>query len=290
MNSKKRLLKISAFNGCKTLLTAASIILIYSINTFAGVLVAPTSIIMSDTKRTGRLTIQNPTDKPKEVSINFSYGIPESDSLGNISVELKDSAITNPKSAVEWVRAFPRRMVLEPNASQVVRFVAKPPKDLPDGEYWARVVVTSQEGATNLPTAGDDEKITTHLNMIMQTALVLKYRTGNLISKLEVAGTKHIITDSTTTLFVDMVNRGNVSYVGIVNYRLLDNRNREIFQDAMEFAVYTELRRKLTIPIPEGNYEKPYKVEISISNEGRTDIPPDLMVYGNSIEFTTVID
>ena len=58
----------------------------------AGVLVAPTSVILSDRKRTGRLTVQNPSDKPQEITIGFTYGIPLSDSLGNISLDLRDSA------------------------------------------------------------------------------------------------------------------------------------------------------------------------------------------------------
>ena len=37
----------------------------------AGVLVAPTAVILSDKSRTGRMTIQNPTNLPKEVRVAY---------------------------------------------------------------------------------------------------------------------------------------------------------------------------------------------------------------------------
>ncbi len=265
-------------------------LLLTAIELTAGVLVAPTSLILSDKKRTGRLTVQNPSDKPNEVTIAFSFGLPESDSLGNVRIILQDSAVTDPQSSLGWIQAFPRKMVLQPNSSQIVRFVARPPNDLPDGEYWCRVVVKSQSGETSIPVPSDDDKITTKLNMIMQTAIICKYRTGNLISKLEVTGTDIDLMDTTVNVRVSMTNRGNVSYVGVLTARLLDADNREIFKRSTDLAVYRDLTRKMELPITGREFTEPYHVEISISNEGRSDIPPEDMVVGNSIEFTTLVE
>jgi len=256
----------------------------------ASVLVAPTAVFLSDADRTGRMTIQNPTDKPKEVSIFFSFGLPESDSLGNVQVRLQDSGITDTRSAVDWLKAFPRKMVLAPGATQVVRFVARPPKDLPDGEYWARIVVRSQESQTSLPSQAGDDKITTKLNMIIQTAIILKYRTGNLVAKLDVVDTQVVSLDSAVNIFVNMENRGNVSYVGILQGRLLDAKNREISTERINLAVYHSLIRRLHLPFAEGNFQKPYHVEIFITNEGRKDLDPQNMIVGNKILLTMAAD
>jgi P pilus assembly chaperone PapD len=234
----------------------------------AGVLVAPTSVILSDRKRTGRLTVQNPTDKPKQVEIRFSFGMPVSDSAGNIRLNLQDSAVTDERSALGWIKAFPKKMILDPNSSQVVRFLARPPRDLADGEYWARIMVRSQEGETTIPLPTNNDKITTKLNMIMQTAIVLKYRSGNLVSKLEVQETEVFQTDTIITAFIDMVNRGNVSYVGILNCRLVDAGGREISKADIDLAVYREL---------------------TISTDGRKDIAAEDMIAGNRIEYTTIV-
>lgn len=257
----------------------------------AGVLVAPTSVILSESDRTGRMTVQNPTDKPKEVTIRFSFGIPESDSLGNVTVVMKDSTeIDNPRSALGWVRAFPRKMVLAPGATQVIRFVATPPRDLPDGEYWARIMVRSQESQPTIPNPEDADKITTQLNMIMETAIVLKYRTGDLIARLDVPESDIVKTDSLVSVYFDLNNRGNTSYVGVLNCSLVDADDHEIVGKRLDFAVYEDLKRRIDLPLLNATAKLPWKLNVTISTEGRNDIPPEELITGNRIEFTKVVD
>jgi len=264
--------------------------LLVVINLKAGVLVAPTSVYLSEHDRTGRMTVQNPSDKPKEISIFLSFGIPESDSLGSVNIRLQDTAVTDTRSAVDWIRVFPRRIILAPGETQVVRFVAHPPKDLPDGEYWARIVIRSEEGRTDIPSATQTDGITTTLNMIMQTAIALKYRTGNLISKIEVADTRIKDSDSVVSVVIDMINRGNVSYVGLLTSRLLDADNKEIATKQIDLAVYRKLSRHFILPVDKGDYKKPLKVNVLISNEGRKDIRSEYIVMGNKVEYSLLVE
>jgi len=256
----------------------------------ANVLVAPTSVILSDKQRTGRMTVRNPTNKPVEIEIRFSYGLPVSDEQGNVKVVFQDSLVTDPHSALGWIKAFPRKMILDPNTSQTIRFLARPPKDIQDGEYWARIMVRSQEGQTTIPTPSSREGISTRLNMVMQTAIVIKYRKGNLLSKIEVIDTEVMQNDSSVIALIDMKNRGNVSYVGILKCRLLDARNKEISMDKIDLAVYYDLLRRVELPITEGNFTPPYKVEVSISTDGRSDIPPQDLIIGNKIEYVATVE
>jgi hypothetical protein len=232
------------------------------------------------------MTIQNPGNTPGEVTIGFSFGLPESDSLGNVRVRLDDSAINDPRSAATWVKAFPRKLIIPPNGSQIVRFVARPPDTLPDGEYWARIVIESQEGTTSLPTPSADDQITTKLNMVMRTAIMLKYRTGDLVAGLRLNNTDAIRTDSTIDVLVDMTNTGNVSYLGILTCRLLDANDQEINSHALQLAVYYDLKRRVSFPLPAGEFKSPYKVDVSISSRGRRDIPAKDMIYGNELSYT----
>lgn len=252
----------------------------------AGVLVAPPVVFISEQGRTGRLTVQNPTDAPKEVSITFSFGLPESDSLGNVNIHLQDSNVTDPRSAMGWVTAFPRKLIIPANGSQIVRFVANPPKDLPAGEYWARVVVEAQEGVTEIPSPTADDQITTKLNMVMRTAVMLKYRTGDLVARLELVDAKARKVDGDVELLVDFANRGNVSYVGMLDCRLLDADNKQISRSDIQLAVYHSLKRRITLPVGEGEFKEPFKVEVSVSSKGRKDIPAENMIYGNEISYT----
>jgi len=256
----------------------------------AGVLVAPSIVILSDKNRTGRLNLQNPSNTPKEVSISFSFGIPESDSLGNVNIHLKDSAVTDPRSALGWIKAFPRKLIIPANGSQIVRFVANPPKNLTDGEYWARIVVESQEGATSIPLATKGDKITTKLNMIMRTAVMIKYRTGDLVAALKLNDAQAKKKDSLINVLVDLSNEGNVSYIGLLKCRLVDAEGKEISKNKIQLAVYHDLKRSMTLPLKDGNYKKPYKVEVTITNKGRKDIPVDEMVFGNDISYTMTLN
>lgn len=266
-----------------------ALLLISSSAAFGGVLVAPTSVFLSETDRTGRITVQNPTDKPKEISIHIAYGIPLSDSLGEVQIALMDSGVTDPRCAMDWIKAFPQRVVLAPNSTQVIRLRANPPKDLLDGEYWARIVIRSQEGQTTLPTPDNAEKITAKLNMVMQTAIVLKYRTGNLLSKLEVLKTDIQQNDSSVITTIAMANRGNVSYVGVLTCRLLDAAGKEISKNDMDLAVYYELTRRIKLPIKGSGFARPFKVEVYITTDGRTDIADTDMIAGNVVNYSLLV-
>ena len=257
---------------------------------FAGVLVAPTVIFISDKDRTGRLNIQNPTNEPREITIRLAYGLPESDSLGNVHVELRDSGVTDPRSALGWIKAFPRKVIVPPNGTQVIRLVARPPQDLADGEYWARVVVTSREGTTALPVEGGEETIQTTLNMVMQTALMLKYRAGECVTHLEIGDSKTIVHDDRVDVLVDMQNTGNTSYMGVLTCRLYDAKNTLVVEKAHDVAVYRNLKRRIELPYDPAKFTRPFSVDVSITSEGRTDVAPDDMIHGNDITYSVAAD
>ncbi|MEZ5358590.1 MAG: hypothetical protein R3F48_07125 [Candidatus Zixiibacteriota bacterium] len=256
----------------------------------AGVLAAPTVVVLSDQNRTGRINLENPSAKPKEVEIYFSFGLPESDSLGNIQLTLQDTNIADPRSCAEWIRAFPRKVILPPNGSQVVRLVARPPKDLEDGEYWARIVVRSQEGETELPMAEQNDQITTKLNMIMQTAISLKYRTGELAAEVKLRNLDVKKKENTVEILADLESTGNVSYLGIFDCRLLDADNKVISISDGNIAVYRDMRKRINLPIKQGEFKEPYTVDLKITCEGRTDIDRKDIVFGNEITYSAIVE
>jgi P pilus assembly chaperone PapD len=288
MIENKRLLRKLSPANCWVSAMLLILILSMTVELFAGVLVAPTVVFLSDKSRTGRLTIQNPSNLPKDVTISFSFGLPASDSVGDIYLTLQDSNVTDPRSALEWVKAFPRKVVLPPNGSQVVRVVANPPAGLADGEYWARIVISAQEGETTIPASGQNGGISTKLNMVTQTAIVLKYRTGALLSDLQIQGAAVQKTPTQVWAIVDLINRGNVSYVGILKCRLLDQNNNEISNNQVDLAVYRNLKRRIGLPVT--NNKLPAQIEITISNEGRTDIAPEDVVPGNKISYNLKVN
>lgn len=266
------------------------LLILTAVNLAAGVLVAPTVVILSDKNRTGRINVENPGNESKEVEISFSFGLPVSDSLGRVTIALADSNVTDPRSALNWIKAFPRKFRLEPNSSQVVRLVARPPGDLASGEYWAQIVVQSQEGQTSFPVDADTDAITTRLNMIMKTVIAMKYRTGDLTAELELTGMAVQQIDSQVVVLCDLANRGNISYLGVLTCRLMDAEEREISFHKSNLAVYRDLRRGIYLPVKEGEFKKPFKIDLHISGEGRTDVPREDMIFGNEITYSANVE
>jgi len=267
-----------------------ALFLTFAGSALANVLVAPTVVFIDDKSRTGRMEVHNPGQLPREVTIHFSYGLPTSDSLGNVSVVLQDTGIVDPRSAMDWIKAFPKRLVIAPGATQVVRLVATPPANLKDGEYWARIVVRSQEGETSIPVASTNGAISTKLNMVMQTAIMLKYRKGAVTSQIELKEAHAVTTDTSLTVTVSLASTGSASYVGTLGIRVLDATKKELVQQRSDLAVYRELKRKVDIPIGKSSGKKPYQIEISISTDGRTDIMPADIIQGNKIQYSLSVE
>ena len=256
----------------------------------ASVLVAPTVVVLSDQQRTGRMVLRNPSDQAQEVSVDFKFGLPLTDSLGNMSLPLLDSGVTDPHSALGWVRAFPRRIVLPPGAEQTVRFVASPPRDLPEGEYWSRVVISSQNAQPPALQQTEEGTISARFNTIIQTAISLKYRKGDLISRVELIGAHAVRNDSTVSVFVDMSNRGNVSYLGVLKVQLVDANGKELQERSENTAVYYDLRRRFDFALPDSGITEPLQVQVMISTEGRKDVPSNEIVPGNAVEYSFAVE
>jgi hypothetical protein len=181
-------------------------------------------------------------------------------------------------------------VVIPPNGTQVVRLVASPPQNLPDGEYWARIVVTSQEGQARMPVGDSAEQITTKLNMIMQTAIMLKYRSGECVARLDITGRKAWAEDGMLKVLLDMVSTGNTSYMGVLTARVYGADGSELMKKDQDIAVYRELRRRIDLPIDLDAYPGPYTIEVSVSSEGRNDVAPEDLIPGNAFTYTMNVE
>ena len=112
----------------------------------SAVTVSPNALFIDSRTRSGVLTLYNPGTTAEEIEITFAFGYPRSDLAGAISVALADSAPAGEPSVLGFVRAFPRRLRLEPGQRQTVRILMQPPAGLPEGEYWGRVLIRSRGG------------------------------------------------------------------------------------------------------------------------------------------------
>lgn len=235
----------------------------------AAVSVSPTALYIDSRTRTGVLTLHNPGTLPEEVTIDFAYGYPQSDTAGNIAVNVTREPAAGEPSALAWMRAFPRRLQLQPGQRQVVRVMVEPPAGLAAGEYWARVLITSRGGQPPIEQAQGDQV----LHLEVQTTLVMaaNYRNGDVSTGVAIASAAARQTGTDVQLQLDLRRTGNAAFLGSLRADLVDARGTVLGSTFDDLAVYTTMRRRLTIPVPAGA-TGPLQVRMTINTE-RDDLP-----------------
>jgi hypothetical protein len=251
-------------------LLAAAALMAGLAETAHAVTVSPTALYIDSRTRTATLTLYNPGSLPAEVSIDFAYGYPQSDAEGNVSVPLTLEPAAGEPSAMDWMRAFPRRLVLQPGQRQVVRVLVEPPPELPDGEYWARVLVSSRGGQPPIESTQGDVQ----LQLNVQTTLVMaaNFRKGAVGTGVEVARAAAVRDGTDVSLEVEMQRTGNAAFLGRLRADVLDERGTVVATAWDDIAVYRTMLRRLAIALPEGT-AGPLEVRLTIDTE-RQDLPP----------------
>lgn len=230
--------------------------------------VSPTALYIDSRTRTGVLTLYNPGSLPEEITIDFSYGFPQADSAGNVSVPLtKEPAAAEP-SALAWMRAFPRRLLLQPGQRQIVRVLVEPPAGLADGEYWARIMISSRGGQPPIEQTQGDVRL--QLNVTTTLVMAANYRKGDLRTGVNVTSASARRTGDGVQLTVDLSRNGNAAFLGRMRAELLDGRGEVLATLYDDVAVYRTMRRRLTFPAAAG--AAPAAVRIHIDTE-REDLP-----------------
>ncbi|HUH12164.1 MAG TPA: hypothetical protein VMK65_03605 [Longimicrobiales bacterium] len=214
------------------------------------VTVTPAALFIDHRTRSASLTLHNPGLTAEEIEITFAFGYARSDEHGRIQVVFLDSVPPYEPSAVPFLRAFPRRLRLEPGQRQLVRILVQPPRDLADGEYWARVMVASTGGQPPIEQRTGDVRLQLEVRTVF--AVALNYRHGSVATGLEVEDARVEATDSTLDLLLDMERQGNAAFLGHVVVELLDDRGRVVAEVEQDVAVYRRILWRFPLALPEG--------------------------------------
>jgi hypothetical protein len=231
--------------------------------------VSPTALYIDSRTRTGVLTLYNNGSLPEEITIDFAFGYPTSDSLGNLSVAVTREPLPGEPSAMAWMRAFPRRLILQPGQRQIVRVMVEPPAGLAEGEYWARVLITSRGGQPPIEETQGDLRLQLHV----ETTLVMaaNYRNGAVSTGLDVAAERAWTTPEGVHIEMDLARTGNAAFLGRMRADLLDAGGQVVGTAWDDVAVYRTVRRRHLIPLPPGT-RGPLSVRVSVDTE-RDDLP-----------------
>lgn len=246
----------------------------------AAVNVSPAVLYIDARTREGVVTLYNSGKQAEEIELGFQWGTHVSDADGVVRLVLADSAPAGAPSALPWLRAYPRRLVLAPGESQVVRVIVRPPAGLAAGEYWARLVVNA------VPQVPAVEKTQGQATMRLRigTRIVggLHYRVGRLSTSLSVERASAARGGDKVHLTLDLARGGNAAFIGRLRARLLDARGAVVGAEHVEpITVYRGLRWRFTIPTADA--ARVASVEYTLDTE-RADLPQGTVLRADPVQ------
>jgi hypothetical protein len=238
------------------------------------VTVSPNALFIDSRTRSGVLTLYNPGTTAEEIEITFAFGYPRSDLAGAISVVLADSAPTGEPSVLGFVRAFPRRLRLEPGQRQTVRVLMQPPAGLAEGEYWGRVLIHSRGGRPPV----EQQQGGIRMQIDLETVIVgaVNYRNGTMRTGVKMDSARASVSPRADSVHVvaDLSRLGNAAYLGRMTLELVSGEGKVLGTTEEDFAVYRSLRKVESIAVPTGASLRGATVRYRFTTE-RPDIDPE---------------
>ncbi len=186
-----------------------------------GVMVAPHAVFIDHSQRSGSVLLYNPGTEPVEVTISTIFGYPTTDSTGGIKLDTlaADSAV----SALAWIQAFPRRLTVGPRERQTVRLLARPPVELPTGEYWLRLVIAAQAGRVPITGVSDTTAIQVGLKLEVRTIIGVNYRKGPVTTGLSLSNLRAQLAGDSVITRARLERRGNAAFIGMIRETIVDS-------------------------------------------------------------------
>lgn len=246
-----------------------------------GVLVAPHAVYIDHARRTGTVTLYNPNPEPAEITISTAFGYPVTDSLGHFALRTVEHPDSTLPSAAEWVQAFPRRLTIAPLERQTVRLLATPPVGLPDGEYWARLVISTRGGRLPVTGAGDTAAVRVQLNLVVNTNIGLAYRKGPVATGVALSKLRVRIRRDSVEVWSRLERRLTGAYVGTVRAALVDSTGKVRSTLSAPIAVYFVMEPRYALAVgglAPGLYRLRYEVVTD-----REDLDPAVVLQASAV-------
>lgn len=237
-----------------------------------GVSIAPVAVVIDHRVRSGSVLLYNPGDQPAEVTISLLFGYPITDSAGNIVLKVVEQPGPDAPSAAEWLQAFPRRLMVMPQERQTVRILARPPAGLPDGEYWARLVVAAKGGAVPVTGVPDTQAIQIGLTLEVRSILGVAYRKGAVRTGLRLDALQATRTADTLVIRPRMTRTGSGAYLGTVHAELVDSAGMVRGEFSFPTSVYFTLEPRYTMAVDTLAPGR-YRLRLTVRAE-RPELPP----------------
>jgi hypothetical protein len=241
--------------------------------------VAPTAVFMDERSEAAEVTIGNSGDTPEEATVELKFGFPDADSAGTPFVRMVDDPGPEFPSAADWIRAYPQRVRLDPRSQQVVRLLARPPANLPDGEYWTRLIVTGR--GASVPVQGADSGVRVGVNLVIRLVASVTYRKGKVSTGVTVRDLGAEAEGDSLTLWAHVDRQGNAAFLGTADIELVNGGGSTVRRWSTALAVYVPMRRRFSFPldsVPPGDYRVRFRLRAQ-----RPDLPAERVLPASTV-------
>lgn len=252
------------------------------------ILVAPHALFITARNPSGEVYLINQSTTPEEVTVGLAYGFPATDSVGGVYIAFDSTPGPDDRAATPWLRAYPRRARVEPGQRQVVRILASPPADLPDGEYWSRLLVTSRSVGQPVSVATNDSSVHAGLTLQLRTITSVTFRKGAVHTGVTLTDFRANVSHDTLVSWVGLDRQGNAAFLGSVALTVTDANGHQVRTWSTPIAVYQPVERRLDVALdslPAGSYT----VGLRVSTD-RDDIDRQYILPAEPIERTVGVE
>jgi len=246
-----------------------------------GVVIAPHAVFMDARTRSGAVLLYNPNTEPVEVAISFFFGYPATDTAGSVIVRTVEHPDSTSPSAAGWIQAFPRRLTIAPLERQTVRLLATPPAGLPDGEYWARLIVSARGGKLPLRSAAETAAVRVQLNLVVNTNIGLAYRKGPVATGVALSQLRARRVGDSVEVWSRLERRETAAYVGTVRVALVDSTGKVPSTLNAPIAVYFVMAPRYALSVAR-LAPGPYWVRYELVTE-REDLDPAVVLQAAAV-------
>ncbi|WP_230558594.1 molecular chaperone [Sphingomonas segetis] len=208
-------------------------------------LVAPTRIILDGRKGT-EIVLNNIGDAPATYRISVEFRHMTAD--GNLEEVAEPTAAE--KAAADMIVYAPRRVTLAPHEPQSIRIAARPPQNLPDGEYRVHLLFRAIPPTRPVTASGDEVGRGLRLQLIPVYGVTIPVivRLGNLQATAAISNVELEKKNGKPAIALDLSRSGPRSTFGEVLVTKPGVKDPIAIQKAV--AVYTELgSRHVEIPV-----------------------------------------
>ncbi|REL24079.1 hypothetical protein DYD21_19920 [Rhodohalobacter sp. SW132] len=236
----------------------------------AQVTISPTAVFLDPGSNVGSFYVSNPSETPVEVQLSFEFAYPQTDSLGNVTLNYIDEDSEDRYSLKPYIRAFPTTFMLDSGQRQTVRLIGQIPINKPDGVHWTRMRVSSSQLS---PSVGetDDTLVSAQIAFQIDQVTAVFARKGATSTGLQINGTEILNSDDKITVLTNVNRTGNAPFIGSVQNVIRNEDGEIVEQRKSSTSVYFNNHHRAifnTENWPAGEY----LIETKFISE-RSDIP-----------------